>query len=200
MRKLTERMQGHMSKAKKSTCPFCKKDFVDIKGHLLKNHLSSDDIFDSNDKPDVLKFRYIDAKNVHNQLALYKTIQWFVLPSQLRNPKTQKALSEELGVTENTMTNYKQMPMFWEEVMFQQKHHFMGDLSDIVYGLTASAKTGNAKSAKLLFQFILEWSEKIRTEDETPTRELTEEQKAELDAVVGRFKGRPVAEQIANPN
>jgi len=112
VRKLTERMQGHMSKAKKSTCPFCKKDFVDIKGHLLKNHLSSDDIFDSNDKPDVLKFRYIDAKNVHNQLALYKTIQWFVLPSQLRNPKTQKALSEELGVTENTMTNYKQMPMF----------------------------------------------------------------------------------------
>ena len=52
----------------------------------------------------------------HNRLKPEQVLfaEWLALPIKMRNPLTQTALAEQLGVTTATLINWKKIPELWE--------------------------------------------------------------------------------------
>ena len=51
---------------------------------------------------------------IHLKPAQVTFAEWLATPSIERQPKTQTALAEQLGVTEVTLSNWKHNPELWE--------------------------------------------------------------------------------------
>lgn len=142
---------------------------------------------DKSDSQQLISFRFVDADRVQDPLKLKVFIDWIVLPSKLRVPKTQKLFAKQIGVNQDTLTDWKKLNGFWNEVKQEQQHHFQEQVSDVLYGLTKRAKEGNPVAVKLFLQYFCGFSEK-QTFKEEPSRELTKEQEEELTASLKRWK------------
>ena len=114
-------------------------------------------------------------------------IEWLSLPSDLRTPKTQSELALLLGVDAGTLSDWKQLPGFREEVRKRVNDLVKDDHADVVHAMITSAKGGDVTAQKLYLEYIQEWSEKTR-HDLTTTQPIivsfagvTLEQLRELD-------------------
>lgn len=70
---------------------------------------------------------------------------WCALPSWHRTPETQKELAEQIGVSQDTLTDWKRHPEFWPLVLQLLREWMKEHTSDVIGGLynkIASGKGG----------------------------------------------------------
>ncbi|MEK7106958.1 MAG: hypothetical protein AAB899_02125, partial [Patescibacteria group bacterium] len=104
-------------------------------------------------------FRFIDAPHVPAKLLLLEFVRWFTSPRSLRRtrglPETQREWAVAMGVHQNTLTRWKQLPHFWDEVSFHRKDEFRRYTSDVYYALVKKAlKEGGAREVELFHKLF----------------------------------------------
>jgi len=121
-------------------------------------------------------FKHLNDSGIEQPDKLLDFVRWYALPRQLRTPETQEKLSEKIGIHKDTFVNWKRRAGFWDEVAIYRGQFGRSYVSDALYALIRHAKqTGDPRAVKLILQYFENWSEKVRTQDETPERELDPE-------------------------
>lgn len=126
-------------------------------------------------------FKFLDDSGVEQSDKLLIFVRWFALPRVLRKPETQEKLGEKIGIHKDTFANWKRRAGFWKEVAYYSNNYFLSHAPDVYYALVQYAKrTGDPSAVKFYAQRFEGWSEKFRTEDETPDKELDPELKEQI--------------------
>ena len=85
-------------------------------------------------------------------------IDWLLQPRDLREPATQKALAELLGVTEQTLRNWRKEPVFQrtmtERARGHVKAHALPDIIDALHDTAMNKGPQQVAAAKLLIDFM----------------------------------------------
>ena len=106
--------------------------------------------------------------------AEYKQfIEWLALPVKERELKTQKELAEQFGLSEWTLSQWKDRQGFWPAVEAVRKSWGKSKTPEVLNSLYNKALTGNAAEVKLWLQYIEGYSEK--TKSEVTTKDISEE-------------------------
>ena len=111
-------------------------------------------------------------------------IEFFALPIFLRKEifgfETAKQFADKKKVSEFTLVEWKKRDGFWERVQKERKKWIKEKIPEVLAGLYRTAiRDGKAPEAKLLLQYIGDFSEKIELAG-TLEYEPTEAQKALL--------------------
>jgi hypothetical protein len=120
---------------------------------------------------------------VRHNFEYQEFILWISLPKELRKPNTQEELSKLFGVGPDTLSEWKKRTGFFEAVANQRKSWTKEKTSDVIYALYKRIiETGSAAEAKLWFQIIDGYSERLMTfvEKENPLTKLTDAELAEF--------------------
>lgn len=153
-----------------------------VKNTLTKPKEKRTDIADKKVKS---LFKFLDDSGVEQPDKLLVFVRWFGLPRKLRKPETQEKLGEKIGIHKDTFANWKRRAGFWKEVSLYSNNYFLSHAPDVYYALVQYAiRTGDPSAVKLYAQRFEGWSEKIRTEDETPEKELDPELKSSISLAI----------------
>lgn len=71
-----------------------------------------------------------------------RLIAWLALPKAQRTPKTQRALAQELGHDEATLSDWKRLPGFMDEVNGLARELVKHDIAEILGVIRSRAKKG----------------------------------------------------------
>ena len=105
------------------------------------------------------------ADGLPRHSAEYKQfVEWLALPVKEREPKTQKELAEQLGLSEWTLSQWKLRDGFWPEVEAIRKGWGKGKTTEVLNGLYQKALSGNASEVKLWMQIMENFAEKNKTD------------------------------------
>jgi len=108
---------------------------------------------------------------------------WLALPTKFRNPATQKALAELLGVSEERLCHLKRDDKLIAQVDGYRKIFFKQFTSNIILAIKNKAEDGDPRAQKLWLQYVEDFKETTRQEQDTKiTREfvfLIEDKKRE---------------------
>jgi hypothetical protein len=86
--------------------------------------------------------------------------QWLALPKKDRKPKTMGLLAESLGVDPMTLTRWKKLDGFMDEVRQVIRSELQDDLSEIYSALRREAKTGSYQHIKLALELTGDYVER----------------------------------------
>ena len=79
--------------------------------------------------------------------------QWCGTPRRLRQPFTQKELAEEIGVSQDTLTDWKTHPDFWPLVKEMIIRWMRAKIPDVIGGLyEKAANKGSAKEVEFFLR------------------------------------------------
>lgn len=126
----------------------------------------------------VLRLQFVDYNKIQDPLKLQAFIDWIAIPKVAREPKNYKDFAKQIGVNQDTLTDWKHLIGFWQEVQKEQKEYFKEETTEVLSGLLQRAKTGKAPEVKLFLQYFEGFSEK-RTIEEPPSA-LTKEREEEI--------------------
>lgn len=133
------------------------------------------------EKENTSMFKCIEADRIKDKLKLRQFIDWYALPKDERRPKTHLQFCDVFGVSKDTLTDWKKLPKFYDELKLVRDVIFRKYSSDVFYGgLVRSAKMGNPKAAEIFAKMFEGFSEKLRVEDETPQKTFTQEEKDQI--------------------
>lgn len=116
-----------------------------------------------NSKATSLEVVVVDAVPRH-ATEYQQFIEWMALPVKEREPKTQKELAVQFGLSEWTLSQWKLRNGFWPEVEKIRRSWAKGKTSEILEGLYKKAKEGHAAEVKLWLQYVEDYSEKTKSE------------------------------------
>jgi len=125
-------------------------------------------------------FYFIAEDVVKHPVQLLDFVRWIAVPREIRSPKTQGEYSKISNINPDTLSKYKNIARFWDEVARYRTSLFRKWTSDVYYGLVKRAKGGNAREVELFAKLFESFSEKIRVQDEPPRRELDEKEKKQI--------------------
>ncbi|KKU22508.1 MAG: hypothetical protein UX31_C0001G0026 [Candidatus Nomurabacteria bacterium GW2011_GWA1_46_11] len=100
-------------------------------------------------------------------------IEWMALPIKEREPKTQKELAVQFGLSEWTLSQWKDRQGFWPAVEGVRKNWGKSKTPEVLSSLYRKALTGNAAEVKLWLQYMEGYSEKVKSE--VTTNDITDE-------------------------
>lgn len=85
-----------------------------------------------------------------------KFVQWFATPRQFRTPKTQKEFANEIGICQDTLTNWKQHPEFWPLVLQSINAWMKERVPDVIGGLyeKAISDKSSAKDVEMFLRLV----------------------------------------------
>jgi hypothetical protein len=109
----------------------------------------------------------------------HQFVAWIGLPVSLRIPKTQKELAKNLGVGEDTLSEWKQRDGFFKAVEKKRKEWGQERTPEVIHALYKRImKYGGATETKLWLQYIENWSEKTAPEETSkrPFEDMTDEE------------------------
>ncbi len=90
-------------------------------------------------------------------------IQFLSKPKPFRG-KSQRDFAKSLQVTPQTLSEWKRLEGFTDELIRRVRENTKEDIADVLCGLTERAKRGDPAAVKLWMQYSLGWSEKINHE------------------------------------
>jgi hypothetical protein len=102
---------------------------------------------------------------LQHPIEYLKFIDWISLPSSDRFPKTQKDLAVELGITEDTLSAWKNRDGFWDEVRSNVKSFWKGKLGEVTQALyLGMLQRKSASEFTAFMQYVDDWSPKTKVE------------------------------------
>jgi len=125
------------------------------------------------------RFRFVDPSAVEDRGILFDYLEWIAHPRKERKPQTQKEFAENHGIHYNTVTTWKWLPGFWDEVKIRRDVIFRKYTTEILYALMERAKTGSVREVELFVRLFEGYSDKVEIENRVPI-ELSEEKLAEI--------------------
>lgn len=100
-------------------------------------------------------------ENLRYQAEYNEFIAWIALPEEFRSPKNQGEFAQKFGVCQDTLSDWKKIGGFWDEVKAERQRWGKERTPNVILGLYRKAvKEGNAAEAKLWLQYIEGWAEK----------------------------------------
>jgi hypothetical protein len=84
----------------------------------------------------------------------YKFQLWLALPSSIRKPKTQRAIAEELGVHESTLSDWKKLPGWRDAVNTLALDLVRDDVPDVLASTRREAKKGSFQHQKMILEMV----------------------------------------------
>lgn len=100
-----------------------------------------------------------DIRRVPEFLAF---ASWCALPSWHRTPETQKELADKIGVSQDTLTDWKRHPEFWPLVLQLLREWMKEHTSDVIGGLYEKIASGKGGASDV--RLFLNLSEGRSTE------------------------------------
>lgn len=86
-----------------------------------------------------------------NQIRLQ---EWLATPRYDRIPPKQERLAAELGVADKTLTRWKKLPGFMDEVRAIARGYLKDDLAEIYGAISREAQKGNYQMARLALELV----------------------------------------------
>lgn len=80
--------------------------------------------------------------------------RWLAMPTKLRQPKTQKQLAAQIGVTEQTIVAWKRLPGWNDAVSEIIRMWLFDDLPDVLKELVKQAKKGSVRHQRLFLESL----------------------------------------------
>ena len=81
-------------------------------------------------------------------------IDWLALPKALRQPRTQKELCQQFGVGEGTLSEWKRLPGFRDEVARTAREFMKDDVADVLAAIRTHAKKGNVPHINMFLAMV----------------------------------------------
>lgn len=125
-----------------------------------------------------LPFKHIDPNRVKNPDILMLFVRWHATLSHNRNPSTQKEFAVKYKISEDSLSDWKRLNGFWDEVKEIRPQQLRKLTIKIDYGLAKSAMAGNPKAVELWHKLYEGYNEKIRIQEDLPTEISEEDRKA----------------------
>lgn len=158
-------------------------------------------VYTHSTKQETSLFKFIDATNIPEKQKLLQYTRWIALPKKLREPETQTAFAEKCGISRETLSNWKLLTGFWDEVDHYTDKYLRSHAADLYYALIVNAKkTGDPRAIKLYAQKVQGWSEKVRVHDETPETELDAELKQQIAHAIHNIGLATIKKKYDNDN
>lgn len=140
---------------------------------------------EKSEKTRMFKFRFLEVERIQDPQKLLMFIRWIAVPRDEKSIKTHQELAKKIGVSKDTLTDWKKLPNFWKEVELYEETFFHSKRSEYMYGLVKSAIKGNPQSAKLLLQKYEGFRESARIEG--VSAELSEEELERIGKATGNW-------------
>lgn len=83
-----------------------------------------------------------------------KFIDWLALPCVKRDPPTQVKLASQLNVNETTLTRWRKLPGFMQEVQELIRENLGDELHEVMFAFKEEAKKGSFQHQKLYFEML----------------------------------------------
>lgn len=99
-----------------------------------------------------------------NQIRLQ---EWLATPRYDRIPIKQEKLADELGVSDKTLTRWKKLPGFMDEVRAIARMYLKDDLAEIYGAISREAQKGNYQMARLALELVGD----LQTQGTTPANQ-----------------------------
>ena len=110
-------------------------------------------------------FKFIDTDRIVRKDLLLLFIKWFSVPREIRNLKTQKDFAKTYKVDMDTLSNWKNLTGFYEEVELHNFNEIRTFMSEIGWQIIKSARKGDTLAQVLFLQLYMKWEQKAKTED-----------------------------------
>ncbi|GEM_PF-1419674 len=78
-------------------------------------------------------------------------VNWFATPGQFREPENQKEFAEQIGVAQDTLTDWKKHPKFWPLVYSSMSQWIKEKIPDAIGGLYNNIMEKGSAGAVELF-------------------------------------------------
>ena len=106
------------------------------------------------------------AKNAKEWTARQRTfLEWLALPSWERTPVTQGLFAKEIGVHESTLSDWKRLPGFEDELHSMIRARLGDALPDVVGAFKGEAKKGQFQHQRMYFEMLGWYVPKIAPTD-----------------------------------
>lgn len=80
--------------------------------------------------------------------------EWLALPKYERFPPTQDLLAEDLGIADKTITRWKKLPGFMDDVRSIALRYLRDDLPEVFGAIGREASKGNHQMARLALELV----------------------------------------------
>jgi hypothetical protein len=120
--------------------------------------------------------------NLKNGEIYLDFIDFIASPTHLKKYESQKEFAKEIGIGEDTLSDWKKRDGFWDDVRSVRKSMIRDKmLPKVLTALYTNAiRRGEAKEAKLMFQLGDEFVEKREDNSKITVEELTPAKKAKI--------------------
>lgn len=95
-------------------------------------------------------------EQVCHRLEYRDFVVWIATPKALREPATQRDMAKQFGVGEDTLSDWKNRPDFWEEVKEERSRWTREKTSDVIHALYKRASEGGSAHEVRLWMEIVE--------------------------------------------
>lgn len=80
--------------------------------------------------------------------------RWLAMPTKIRQPKTQRALAAQVGISEEVITRWKKLPGWSDAVSEIVRIWLFDDLPDVLKKLVMEAKRGSVRHQRLFLDAL----------------------------------------------
>lgn len=96
-------------------------------------------------------------------------LDFLAIPRSLRK-NDQKDFAREIQVTPQTLSEWKKLPGFTDELTRRIRENAKNDAADVIQALGKRAKSGDPTAIKLWMQYVMGWTEKTVHQVDNPVR------------------------------
>ncbi len=127
-------------------------------------------------------------EDIRKKQEFQEFVEWIAQPAKLRDPKDQIGLAQKLGVDNATLSDWKKVEGFWDEVRKLRKDWVQDKVSNILLGVYSKALKGDVNAAKLLMEYSNEFTETSEIKHRIEGV-LTAEQQEKIQQAIEYAKG-----------
>lgn len=106
-------------------------------------------------KPEITPKKKGSAR-IRHKLEYADFVVWIATPKALREPKTQRDLAQQFGVGEDTLSDWKNRPDFWDRVSEERNKWTREKTSDVIHALYKRASEGGGAQEVRLWMELVE--------------------------------------------
>lgn len=96
------------------------------------------------------------SQKIRHRLEYSDFVIWIATPKTLREPATQRDLARQFGIGEDTLSDWKNRPDFWDEVREERSQWTREKTSDVIHALYKRASEGGGAHEVRLWMEIVE--------------------------------------------